>query len=335
MEFDLLNLEPTVISRDLRGKYIWLYAKPKIGKTSFAAQIPNNLLLAFEIGYHGIPSLYAVDIEKWSDFKKVLRELRKPEVKEKFKTITIDTVGIAWDLVEKYICSQHGVNKLIDIPWGAGYQMAIQEFETSLREITLLGYGIIFITHSISRVEELEESNVREIVTPDLNKRPYRIINGLVDIISYISLEFQEDGTEKRYLYTRSTPEITAGSRFQYLPTKIEFSYENLVNELVKAIELAASKANIDLLQENKTDFLPPKPNEPTFKELLEESKLLWQDLIQRDPENVLKIKDSLQRIFGGTKERLSEITPDQRDLFELLVMEMRDLSKESIESKE
>ena len=41
---DLLNLQPTVISRDLRSKYILIYGQPKVGKTSFAAQLPNNLI---------------------------------------------------------------------------------------------------------------------------------------------------------------------------------------------------------------------------------------------------------------------------------------------------
>ena len=30
---DILNLQPTTISRDLKGKYICIYGKPKVGKT--------------------------------------------------------------------------------------------------------------------------------------------------------------------------------------------------------------------------------------------------------------------------------------------------------------
>lgn len=46
MPIDLLNLEPTKISRDLKGKYVLIYAQPKAGKTSLAVQFPKNLLLA-------------------------------------------------------------------------------------------------------------------------------------------------------------------------------------------------------------------------------------------------------------------------------------------------
>ena len=36
MAIDIFNIEPTVISRDLKGKYLLLYGKPKCGKTSFS-----------------------------------------------------------------------------------------------------------------------------------------------------------------------------------------------------------------------------------------------------------------------------------------------------------
>lgn len=47
---DILNLEPTSVSRDLKNKFILVYAQPKTGKTSFAAEFDKNLILAFEKG---------------------------------------------------------------------------------------------------------------------------------------------------------------------------------------------------------------------------------------------------------------------------------------------
>lgn len=46
----LSELQPTKISRDLKGKYVLLYGRAKAGKTSLAANFPRNLLLATEIG---------------------------------------------------------------------------------------------------------------------------------------------------------------------------------------------------------------------------------------------------------------------------------------------
>ena len=63
----------------------------KFGKTSLAAQFPKNLLLAFEPGYNGLNNIMVAPITKWGEFKDILRQLEKPEIKEKFETITIDT----------------------------------------------------------------------------------------------------------------------------------------------------------------------------------------------------------------------------------------------------
>lgn len=73
MAVDLLTLQPSVISRDLKGKFICLYGIPKSGKTSLACEFPKNLLLGFEHGWNAISGAMAVDIPKWSDFKLYLR----------------------------------------------------------------------------------------------------------------------------------------------------------------------------------------------------------------------------------------------------------------------
>ena len=90
----------------------------KLGKTSFAAQIDKNLILATELGTNAIDNLNVVPILKWTDIKTVLRQLRGPRAREMYSTITFDTISIAADLAEKYICSQQGVEQIRDVPFG-------------------------------------------------------------------------------------------------------------------------------------------------------------------------------------------------------------------------
>ena len=90
----------------------------KLGKTSFAAQIDKNLILATELGTNAIDNLNVVPILKWTDIKTVLRQLRDPRAREMYSTITFDTISIAADLAEKYICSQQGVEQIRDVPFG-------------------------------------------------------------------------------------------------------------------------------------------------------------------------------------------------------------------------
>lgn len=120
MAIDLQKLTPHKVSRDLSGYITYIYGAPKVGKTSLGADMPKPLLLAFERGYNALAGIIAQDISSWSEIKQVVRELKKPENKESFSTIIVDTVDVAAIQCEKYICGQNGVNALGEIPYGQG-----------------------------------------------------------------------------------------------------------------------------------------------------------------------------------------------------------------------
>ena len=83
----LLDIKPHQVSRDMRGYSVFFYGEPKSGKTTIATRFPKHLLLAFEKGYAAIPGAMAQPINSWSEFKKVLRQLKEDGVKEQFETI--------------------------------------------------------------------------------------------------------------------------------------------------------------------------------------------------------------------------------------------------------
>ena len=320
---DILNLEPSVISRDLRGKFVCLYSLPKVGKTSLACQFPKNLLCGFEHGWNAISGAMAVDIKKWTDFKLILRQLEKPEAQEKYNTITIDTVGIAWDLCEQYICAQHGVQTIADIPWGGGYSAAKREFETCLRKITQLGYGLVVIAHVEKRIEKRADDSEVEILGPAIPKRAYDIVNQLVDIIGDIDITWDEDGNAERWLYTRKTPTVMAGSRFKYLAPKIKFGYQELVDAIIEAIEKSEKLDGAKVVEKSEQQI----EEQLKFEDVRDEASKLWAKLVTADAGNAEKILKKVEMIFGR-KLKLSEITEDQVDLMQLVVLEMRDMVK-------
>ena len=321
MAIDIFNIQPTTISRDLKGKFVCIYSLPKVGKTSMACQFPKNLLCAFEKGYNAIAGVRPIDITKWSDFKLVLRQLEKPEARQMYDTVTLDTIGIAWEMCEQFICAQNGVQKIADIPWGGGYSACKKEFEACLRKITQLGFGLVIIAHVDKRIEKRADDDEVEILGPAIPKRAYEIVNQLVDIIGYIDVTWDEEGNSERWLYTRKTPTVMAGSRFKYLAPKIKFGY----NELVSAISDAIDKSEkldgavvvdtIEQVIEEKLDY----------KAIREEASTLWKTLVERDPENAPIILKKVEMIFGRPM-KLSEITEDQVDLFNLVVLDMKDM---------
>lgn len=318
---DILNIQPSVISRDLRGKYVLLYGKPKSGKTTAACAFPDSLLVAFERGYNAIGGVHAVDISKWAQFKLVLRQLEKPEAQKRYKTIIIDTISIAWDYCEKHICAQNGVQKLADIPWGGGYSGCKKEFEEALRKITVLGYGLVLIAHSATRIEKTAEGSEVEIIFPDMPKRASEICNGLVDIIGYIGGEYDANKNFIRYLYTRETPTLFAGSRFKHLAPKIKFGYQELVDAISDAISISEKQDGATVV--SKVDR--PVEKGPDFEAVRAEAQELWSELVSRDEENAKLILKKIE-IIMGRRMKLSEFTEDQADLLLLVVVEMRDM---------
>ncbi len=292
-------------------------------KTTAASQFPKALLLAFEKGYNAIGGIMAQDITKWTDYKLVLRQLEKPEAKELYETIIIDTVSIAWDLCEQYICAQNGVQKVADIPWGGGYSAAKKEFEGSLRKITQMGYGVVLIAHNSIRTEKTADGSEIEIISPELPKRAAEICNGIVDIIGYIGCEYQ-NGESKRYLYTRETPTLFAGSRFKYLAPKIEFGYEQLVDAIADAIEKSEKLDGAKVVDKQERVI----EEKLSFADVRNKANILWQKLIEINPENSKTILKKTEMIFGRSI-KLSEITEDQVDLFNLVVLEMEDMLNE------
>ena len=320
---DILSIEPTVISRDLKGKYLLLYGKPKTGKTTMASRFPKNLLIAFEKGYNAIDGIKAVDINKWSEFRQVLRQLEKPEAQAMYDTITIDTTTIAYEMCEQFVCSQNGVQSIRDIPWGQGWTLAKKEFESCLRKITMLGYGLVLISHIEMRKEKTADDSEIEILAPSMPKRCYEVVNQIVDIIGYIATEWDEEGNSHRWLYTRQTPTVMAGSRFPYLAPKIKLGYDELVDAINEAIDKQR-----DLDGATVVDKLEKKVEEElSFNEIREEAQQIWAKLVNADPANAERVLKKVEMIFGR-KLKLSEITEDQKEPFFLVLLEMRDMVK-------
>lgn len=324
MAIDILNLKPNAISRDLKGKYILLAGEPKIGKTEFCCQSDKALICAFEIGTNAQPGAMVQPIASWAEFKQVLRQLDSEDAKEKFSTICIDTVGIAYDLCEQYICAQNSVRKISEIPYGAGYASLTKEFESCLRKITMMRYGLILTCH-LKQTSDEEGELVS--AKPDLNNRCLKIVNGLVDIIGVITLTWNDKGESERWIQTRATPSIMAGNRFRFMPARIPFGFKNFEKALADAIEKEGEFGAI-IVDEDTNNI-----EKLDFTALYKEAKDIWTKLVNSTEEEeekariVRQMSEKVETIFGR-KIKLSEVTEEQVQLLNLVVLDLRDLKK-------
>jgi hypothetical protein len=136
------------------------------------------------------------------------------------------------------------------------------------------------------------------------------------------------DGSTERYLYTRSTPTIFAGSRYQYLAPKIKFGYNELVNAIGEAIDKAVELDGAEVT--DHTEIAQVKAR--SFAEVMEEAKAVgdaYLNAVSSDEEkgqrfNVLK--DVIRRVFGSEDFKISAAVPSQSDLVELFIDEIKEL---------
>ena len=322
---DLLALEPTVITRDLSNKYILLAAPYKFGKTTFMTNIPGALVLSFEPGLNARAGVYAQKITSWSDLKLVCRQLAKPEVMNKFKCICFDTIEIAATMCQEFVCARAGVQSMSEVAYGKLYKEYELEFGKTIRSIAMLGYGCVFACHTEVKSIEVAPDVVSEQVRPKLDKRAFDIINGLVDIIGIGVMKFDEKGDRHRVLYTAETPTIKAGNRFTYFPPVIDFSYQSVLDHLSDAIEAEAINNNATVV--DRVEVVETKLDYNTVRA---EAIDLWGQLVGTgdnvNEEMARRILKRAEMIFGRPI-KLSEITEDQVDLYNLVVMEMRELA--------
>lgn len=329
-DIDIFALEPSKISRDLKGKFLLIYGQPKTGKSTFGSQLPRALFMNFEQGTNALAGIKSQPILRWTDAKKVLTQLRKPQAKEIFDTIVVDTASIAWQLCEKYICQRENVDSIRDVPWGQGWNMLKQEFSEFWREITLLGFGILFIAHSKDKPTEMrtEDGETITAVCPDLPNQCYTIINSIVDIIGYLQVQMNPDGTSERFLYTRSTPTVFAGSRYQYLAPKIKFGYQELVDAIGDAIDKAVELDGAEVTDHTEMAQIKDRP----FAEVMTEAREVWGAYLERatneeeKDQHLAIMKDIIKRVFGSEDFKLSQAVPSQSSLVEYFIDEVKQL---------
>lgn len=246
---NLCDIQPNRISSNLKGKIFWFHGEPGTWKTSVASKFPKAFIAGFEIGYQFIDGVYALPMGGWSDMKDLYRQLKLPQVREKFDTVVIDTVSGAASMCYKYALGQLGVNDPSEAAWGQGWRKIKDEWKI-IQDIVKLGYCIVFISHSKeTEVTDAKTKTTSVKVKTDLEGWSADSVWGLSDFVFYVRKEMEEDGTENVYAYS-DLPNVDTKRRHPAFPQRFLFSYDNIVAGL-DAITAAVLAKGGDVVNEN------------------------------------------------------------------------------------
>ena len=341
-DIDIFSIQPHQVSRDLRGYSVFFYGGWKTGKTTIASKFPNALLLAFEKGYNALAGVRPQPINSWAEFKKVLRQLKDARAKEMFETIIVDTADIAYDYCTKYICDNaqrsdggYGVDSISDIPFGKGYGMVEKEFDTALRSIVQMDYGLVIISHETDKTFTDEAGNQFNKIVPTLDKRANNICARMCDIVGYSRAITDKDGNLTTKLFMRGTPRYEAGSRFKYTPDFIDFSYDNLVNAIATAIDKQAEEDGAQYFTDTRKNAYEDTTKDLNFDELMKNCNNLIKEMIDNNSEEVFKefYQPRIVQItdrYLGRGQKMSQCSREQVEALSLIYDDLLLLSKET-----
>lgn len=281
------------------------------------------LLLAFEPGYNALPGVIAQDITSWAEMKQAYRELKKPEVREHFKCVVVDTIDIASDRCKKYICTQNGIEDLGELGYGKGWTKFKDEFNEVFRGLTQLGYAVFFIGHD--KTDQQTDANGNVISTkirPALSNSTRTVISGMADIYGYAH---QKNPGEMSTLTLRCTDgSIECGCRFKHMPEEITTNYNELVRVLQEAIEMEAKEHNNQFITNEK--IKAPEAPKYDFKALSTEFKNLVTKLMEIDKINNAPKVTAIVEQYLGKGRKVGDCTAEQSEQLDLIVNDLRDL---------
>lgn len=336
MAINLLELEPNKVSKNLSSYTTLLFGIPKIGKSRLAAEFPSPLFIATEPTQTTIPGAYIQPATSWSEIKQIVRQLKNPQLKEKFKTIILDVVDLAATYCEKYICNQNGVEKIGDIPWGAGYKLCETEFRDTLYAIRNEGYGLVMISHVSNGTFKREDNTEYNERVPSIpGSKLKAVAENLADIYAFAHMVADEEGGYKRVLSLRAVdPSTPIGSHFPYLPDNVDLSYKALSEALEKAIEQEENEKGSEFFQtEQKEIAQEPEYN---FDELMTEFKSIvgqiQKNVSKEEFKNewAFKITEITDKYLGVGK-KVNDCTAQQSEQLVLIVEELTELVGQGI----
>jgi hypothetical protein len=204
-----LPTEKTKPTLSFETAKILLYGEQKIGKTTFATELGDQvLLLATEPGYGGLEA-FVQPIGSWAEFRAVGQKLA--EGKDPFTIFAVDTVDELFRMCQDYVMGQLGVKHPSDLEYGKGWAAVADEFRLRVGRLCSLGRGVLFISHAKDLEVKQRVGTITKIV-PSIRGQASEFLLGFVDYILYAAVEDGTDGQE-HVIHTAKSEYHAAGAR--------------------------------------------------------------------------------------------------------------------------
>ncbi|WP_367007414.1 AAA family ATPase [Streptococcus sp. ZY19097] len=227
-----------------RAQKVVIYGPEGIGKSTFAAQFPEPLVIDTE---GSTDNMDVSRLDKPSSYTMLKNEIAWVKANPTVcKTLVIDTIDWAESLVIADVCAQHGKKGIEDFGWGNGYTYTKEEMGRLLNllgELVDLGINVVLTAHAqMRKFEQPDEMGSYDRWELKLGKKTSSqtapLVKEWADMVlfaNYKTVVMTADNGKKkatggqRVLYTQHHPAWDAKNRHG-LPEEMPFDYAGIAH---------------------------------------------------------------------------------------------------------
>ena len=222
------------------GMLFTFFGRPKIGKSTFAAQFDDALIFDLESGYQSIKSDLIIP-ENYNEF---IKEFRNKKNINPYKNIVVDSFDVVCGWLEQQAVDslnksfKTGYTTVAEFPHGSGWGVSrnnIKKFIINdVFDITRSGKNVIFIMHE--KTETIKRGNKEETIYKiALPGQASNLVASLSSIVGRIYSKEIAGKFEPRVSFTPNRDD--SGSRIKVLAGKeipLDFNVLKNVIEITK-----------------------------------------------------------------------------------------------------
>lgn len=235
------------ITKKIKSKAprIMLYAGEGFGKTTWASNAPNAIMIPAE---DGTASLAGKDVacfpvaQSLDDVFGAIGSLITED--HEYSSVVVDSVTMVENFIFDAVCREHSVDSIETLGYGKGYQFAMKHWEKFISGLEKLrnekGMAIILIAHSTIKTFSPPHSDPYDRFFIKLHKHSATRLSEWVDILLFGEFEIYTHGDKdkkqavnseaKRIIHTQPRPAWFAKSRYNGLPETIGVDFKELLD---------------------------------------------------------------------------------------------------------